>query len=245
MKAKLFAIVPIIVLLSLSAYFTPQAHSDSAPPRPTFVRLDELVDNSGVDREVCEGQLEPVREGGKINWIVDCKEARITLVRASSLVGQPRSGYAAYADLASPRRMLYYSLWVYPESSEATKARPRWKEESAHGGAEYEVDERPNGFLMTRKDKYGMPSWVWVAQEGNRLAVVTVETAAPRLTPEQAEQGIAQEMNKYRTKEEATRAFFETYLENLQPEDEQAAKAFFEDVCRSIERNFLEMQVLR
>ena len=86
---------------------------------------------------------------------------------------------------------------------------------------------------------------MWAAQENNRLAVVTVEASAPRLTFEQMEQGVAQEMNKHRIKEEAAKAFFETYLENLQPEDEQATKAFFEDVCRSIERNFLEMQVLR
>lgn len=242
MRTRLFAIVSIVVLLFAGAYFAVRAHPDSAPPRPTFVRLDELVDDVGTAREVCEGQLEAVREGEGINWTVDCKEARIRIVRTSSLVGQPRSGYAAYADLPSPRRILNYSLWVYPESSQATNARPRWKQESAHEVAEYEVDERPNGFLMTRKDKYGMPSWVWVAQEGNRLAVVTVEAAAPRLTPEQAEQGIAQEMNRHRRREEAARAFFETYLENLQPEDEQAAKAFFEDACRSIERGFLETQ---
>ena len=157
MKAKLFAIVPMIVLLFLGAYFIVQAHSDSTSPHPIFLHLDELVDNIGVDREVCEGQLEAVREDGKVNWVVDCKDARLRLVRTSSLVGQPRSGYAAYADLASPRRMLYYSLWVYPEPSEATKAMLRWKEQSADKAAEYEVDKQPDGFLMTRKDECGMP----------------------------------------------------------------------------------------
>jgi hypothetical protein len=242
MKAKLLVIVPMIVLLSLSAYFTAQAHFDSAPPRPTFVRLEDQVDYSGGDVEVCEGQLDPVREGGEINWTVNCEASHITLVRASSLVGQPRRGYAAYADLASPRRMLYYSQWVYPESSEATKARLRWREESAHKAAEHEVNEWSNGFLITRKDEHGMPSWVWAAQEGHRLAVVTVEAAAPRLTPEQVEEGIAQEMNQQRTKEEATQAFFETYLENLQPEDERATKSFFADICGAIERDFLATQ---
>ncbi len=87
-----------------------------------------------------------------------------------------------------------------------------------------------------------MPSWVWAAQEGHRLAVVTVEAAAPRLTPEQVEEGIAQEMNQQRTKEEATQAFFETYLENLQPEDERATKSFFADICGAIERDFLATQ---
>ena len=233
MRTRLFTIVPMVVLFFAGACF-------AARPRPTFVRLNELVDNIGTASEVCEGQLEAVREGEEINWIVDCKEARLRIVRTSSIVGQPQSGYAAYAELPSPRRFLSYSLWVYPESSEATKARSRWKEKSTHEVAEYEVDERPNGFLMTRKDKYGMPSWVWVAQEGNRLAVVIVKASAPRLTPEQVEQGIAQEMNKHRTREEAARAFFEAYLENLHPEDEQATKAFFEKVSCVIEERFLK-----
>ena len=250
MKTKLFVIVLIAGLLILDTHLGIQAHSDPVPSHPTFVHLEDLADSPSMrNREICEGEAKAFQKYGETGWDVRCNASTgsLRLVYRSSLVGQPRSGYAAYADLAFPRRIIRYSLWVYDKPSEAAEARLRWQK-IVVGDAykSYKVDEQPSVFLVKAKDEFGFPSWAWMAQEGNRLAVVEVEALAPRLTLEEVkriEQEIEQEMEKYKTtKEEAAKAFSETFLKNLQPDNEEATRVFFEDVSRSIEQNFLKTQ---
>jgi hypothetical protein len=248
MKTKLFVIVLMAGLLILGTHLGIQAHSDPAPSRPTFVHLEDLADSPSMrNREICEGEAKAFQEYGETGWDVRCNASTgsLRLVYRSSLVGQPRSGYGAYADLAFPHRIIRYSLWVYDKPSEAAEARLRWQKIVAGDAYNkpYKVDEQPSAFLVKAKDEFGFPSWARVAQEGNRLAVVKVKALAPRPTLEELEQSIEQEMEKYKTtKEEAAKAFWETFLKDLQPENEEATRVFFEDVSRSIEQNFLKTQ---
>lgn len=80
--------------------------------------------------------------------------------------------------------------------------------------------------MVRVEDVFGLLGWERVVQKGNRLAVIKVEAPPPASTLEDVKQWRGQEPADL----------------NLQPEDEEATKAFFENVSRSIEQSFLEAE---
>ncbi|RMD66570.1 hypothetical protein D6817_03860 [Candidatus Pacearchaeota archaeon] len=219
-KLKLFTAIALVVLLLPVVGLVVWAEPGFSTPPSPFIPLQKLVSLDDISVQ-CEGELKTVQG----NWSVDCDEAGMRLTIASSLVGQPRRGYAATADLVAPERTLFYSLWLYDDSSEATLALAQWRKHF-HGlatGAR-SVTKRPDGFEVLGEDEMGLPLWGYVARMDNRLAVLEVKALPPPLTEEEVKQWASKSIPEW----------------NLQPENKQATEGFFEQASRTIDLHFLE-----
>jgi hypothetical protein len=172
----------------------------------------------------CAGTLQrsEAQLGQQANWSVTCDAAKLRLTFISSLVGQPRTGYAAHANLVSPRRTFEYSEWIYDQPALITAVMEQWSNylQADHKGST-NVTRQTNALDASGRGEFGMPWWGRVAQKGNRLVVIKV-SALPSVTNPPSS---ASEM--------------EQWLKNLKPEDASAAHAFFQKAAQDIERKFL------
>jgi hypothetical protein len=226
-RFKLFTIIlaaMAILLISNSSAGIHRAASDT--PETPYIGLEQLVSLDRL-RQWCEGEIHPIQEYERTFYVVTCDDAKIRITYTPSLVGHPRSGYAAYADSLSPHVIIWYSMWIYDNSAQATIAKLRWKYHIPYylDPASYKIMPEPNGFFVTAKGEiFGLPYWKRIIQEGNRLAIIHVEAMPALLTPKDVEQLKGRKLSDL----------------NLKPEDEAAAKELFEKASRLIKRHFFE-----
>ncbi len=173
----------------------------------------------------CEGEVREIQNTitglEKTTQSVTCDDVHLRLTFTPPLVGHPSNGYAAYADLVSPRGALSYSLWTYADPSQAAVAGQQWRNNyRALAQGNYDVTEQSDTFVMKGKDELGLPWWARVAQNGNRLVVIKVNALPPAASPP------------------ASAADMKQWITNLKPENEAATQAFFEEISRSIEGKF-------
>ena len=188
-KSKFLSVFAVVVLtLSFGTALAVQARANSTTPPLDFIHLEELVPPDNI-RMRCEGEVKAIQNQvglqEKITWSVTCDDVHLRLTSTPVLVGQPHRGYAAYADLVSPRRAIYYSLWVYDEPSQAATAMSQWRKHFqtlAHDS--YYVTDRPGAFSVKGEDELGLPWWGRVVHAGNHLVVVKVNGLPLPLTPE-------------------------------------------------------------
>jgi len=220
---KFFIVFVVLALMSLlGARQAAQAASDSTTPY--YTSIEGLMPQGSITMQ-CEGEVREIQNTitglEKTTQSVACDGVHLRLTFTPSLVGHPSKGYAAYAELVSPRGALSYSLWTYADPSQATVAGQQWRTNfRALAQGNYDVTEQSDTFVMKGKDELGLPWWGRVAQNGNRLVVIKV-SALPRVSSPPA-----------------SAADMEQWITNLKPENEATTQTFFEETSRSIEDKF-------
>lgn len=220
----LFVTVLAVIAVSLILGMWADVQAVSDPLEISYVSLAELVSLDRV-REQCEGEIQTIQEYNRTIYAVTCDDVNMRMTYTPSLVGDPRAGYVAYADVLSPHITIWYSMWTYDSPAQAAEAKLHWENQVRyyHDPASYHVIPESNGFVATAKGKvFGLPYWKRVLQKDNRVAVIEVEAMPAPLTAEDIEQFQGKKPEDL----------------NLQPEDEAAAKAFFEKASQVIEERF-------